>query len=204
MNSKAAALSALIVLLWSPVAAAGPVADAAARAEALQAEGKTVEALEALDEAADAIWVESPLAFRKVLLVDSSDGYGVYSERADAVFRADDKMMIYVEPVGYGYGATGGAASIDLNVDLSIENATGQVLGESKDVFKFSAETWPNRREFGMTLSFGAPYYRPGDYKAIFNVRDQNSDKTGTFEVPFTIAAPEAAGGSGEAPKTTP
>jgi hypothetical protein len=41
-----------------------------------------------------------------------------------------------------------------------------------------------------MTLTFGVPFLRPGDYKAIFTVHDQNSDKTGTFEVPFTIALP--------------
>ena len=35
-------------------------------------------------------------------------------------------------------------------------------------------------------------FLRPGEYKAAFTVRDQNSDKTGTFEVPFTVALPTA------------
>ncbi len=43
-----------------------------------------------------------------------------------------------------------------------------------------------------MTLSFGVPFLRPGDYKAIFTVHDQNSDKSGTFEVPFAITLPTA------------
>jgi hypothetical protein len=43
-----------------------------------------------------------------------------------------------------------------------------------------------------MTLSFQVPYVRPGDYIARFTIRDQNSAKTGSFDVPFTVAAPAA------------
>ena len=60
------------------------------------------------------------------------------------------------------------------------------------NVFSISTPSTPKKREFSMTLSFGVPYLRPGDYKAVFTVHDQNSDKTGTFEVPFTIGLPTA------------
>jgi hypothetical protein len=43
-----------------------------------------------------------------------------------------------------------------------------------------------------MTLTFSVPFLRPGDYTAIFTVHDQNSDKSGSFEVPFKIALPAA------------
>ena len=194
MKFTAALISALLVAGFSSGAGAGPIADAAGRAEALQAEGKTVEALDALNEAVDSVWTQAPLAFRKVVLVESSEGFGEYVERSDRVFRPDEQMNIYVEPVGFGYGASGAAAAINFDVDVSIENLTGQVLGEAKDVFQFSADTYPNRREFAMTLGFGAPYYRPGDYKVIFTVRDRNSAKSGNFEIPFTLTTPGAAG----------
>lgn len=196
MKFTAACMSALLVLCFSSGADAGPIADAAGRAEALQAEGKTVEALDALNEAVDVVWTAAPLAFRKVVLVDSSKGFGDYAERSDRVFRPDEEMLIYVEPVGYGYGTSGAAATINFDVDVAIENTTGQVLGEAKDVFQFSADTYPKRREFAMTLGFGAPYYRPGDYKVIFTVRDRNSPKSGSFEIPFTLTTP----GAGDAP----
>ncbi len=41
-----------------------------------------------------------------------------------------------------------------------------------------------------MTLSFAVPFLRPGNYTATFTVHDENSDKTGTFEVPFEIVLP--------------
>ena len=192
MNSKTAGLAAALILSLSSLAAAGPIVDAATRAEAANMAGKTVEALEALDEAVEAVWSESPLAFRKVVLVDSSGGYGVYDERTEKTFRPDEKMMIYVEPVGFGYGGSGTSSKIGFNADLAIQNDTGQVLGESKDIFALSTPSQPGKREFSMTLTFGVPFLRPGEYKAVFTVRDQNSDKSGTFEVPFTLVLPTA------------
>ena len=192
MKFKAACLSALLVVAFAPAAVAGPVVDAATRAEALQGQSKTVEALDALDAAVNSIWQSSPLAFRKVVVVNSSGGHGVYEERTDKTFKPDEKMMIYVEPVAFGYGGSGAASSIGFKADLAIENATGQVLGEAKDVFSLSTPSTPNKREFSMTLSFSVPFLRPGEYKAVFNVHDQNSAKTGTFEVPFTVELPTA------------
>jgi len=186
MKISAVGLTAIALVLWPSFAAAGPVADAAARAEALQAQGKTTEALDALDTAMETICDASPLVFRRVVVVDSSEGYGVYSERMNKTFKPDEKLLVYVEPVCLGEGAKG---ALGFKADLAIENMTGQVLGEAKDVFSISTT---KRRDFSTTLSFGVPYLRPGEYKAAFTVHDQNSDKTGTFEVPFSIGLPTA------------
>lgn len=190
MHIKAAGLTAVLFFTWSSFAAAGPVVDAATRAEALQADGDAVGALNALNDAVGIVWDASPLAFRKVAVVDGASGYGIYEMRGDTTFRPDEKLTVYVEPVGFGYGSSDGAASIGFTADLAIENATGQVLSETDDVFSLSTPSAPGKREFYMSLSFTVPYLRPGDYNAIFTVHDQNSDKTGTFEVPFSIALP--------------
>ena len=192
MKVKAAGIAALLVVCGSSFATAGPVVEAATRAEALQAQGETVQALDALDEAVDAIWTAGPLAFRKVVVVNSSAGFGDYDEAPGKTYKPDEKLRIYVEPTGFGYGAADGKSTIGFKADLAIENTTGQVLGEAKDVFSLSAPSSPKKREFSMVLSFGVPFLRPGEYKAVFTVHDQNSDKTGTFEVPFTIALPTA------------
>lgn len=189
MQVKAAGLGALLLMIGSSFAAAGPAVDAATKAEALVSEGKVTEALDALSGAVEALCQASPLAFRKTLIVNSSSGYGDYSERAQKTFKPDEKVLIYVEPVCFGHAASG---DIAFKADLAIENTTGQVLGEAKDVFSISTPSAPDRREFSMTLSFGAPFLRPGEYKALFTVHDQNSDKSGTFEVPFTIVLPTA------------
>lgn len=192
MFIKSVGLTAVLVLSCSTLAAAGPIVDAATRAEALQAEGEFVEALGALSEATDALWDEGPLAFRTVAVVDSASGFGIYEARGDAAFRPDEKLTVYVEPVGFGYGTADGAGSIGFTADLAIENATGQVLSDTKDVFSLSTPAAAGKREFYMTLTFAVPFLRPGDYKAIFTAHDQNSDKSGRFEVPFSVALPTA------------
>jgi hypothetical protein len=192
MTFRAACLTALLAVSFAPAAMAGPAVDAATRAEALVAEGKTAEALDALSAAMDAVCQASPLSFRKVVTVDSSGGYGVYAEHAGAAFKPDEKLMVYVEPICFGYGGSGASTTIGFKADLAIENATGQVLGEAKDVFALSTPSTPNKREFSMTLTFTVPFLRPGEYKAVFTVHDQNSSKTGNFEVPFTIELPTA------------
>jgi hypothetical protein len=189
MKVTVAGLAALLLACDASFATAGPAVDAATQAESLLAAGKVSEALDALTGALDALCQASPLAFHKSLIVNSSSGYGAYVERADTTFKPDEKMMIYVEPVCFGHADDG---AIGFKADLSIENMTGQVLGEAKDVFSLSTPSAPDRREFSMTLAFGVPFLRPGDYKAVFAVHDQNSDKSGTFEVPFAIALPTA------------
>lgn len=194
MKLTAAYLSALVFVSASAGAAAGPIADAGQRAETLAAEGKTLEALAALDEAVDAIWEKSPLLFRSVRLVGSDDADGA-AERSDRVFAPDDTLRVRVEPVGYGYGSGGSEApaKIGFSGDLSVENATGQVLAEAKDLFSVFVDSAAGDRHFDMTLSFVVPYVRPGDYIARFTLRDQNSAKSGTFDVPFSVAVPGVA-----------
>jgi hypothetical protein len=190
MTIKLKCLTVLCFLSAASVAAAGPIVDAAGEAETLQAEGKTVEALQALDRAVDFIWNESPLAFRNVALVNSFGGFGVYEERPDATFKLDEKIMIYIEPVGFGYGAAGSSSNVGFAADLAIRNTSGQVVSEKKDLISLSAPSPLKKREFAMTFSFPAPFLRPGDYVLAFTVRDENSDKSGTFEIPVTLVLP--------------
>jgi hypothetical protein len=206
MNLKAAICSAVLLLSCSSMAGAGPIVDAAQQAEALQAQGKPVEAMQALDTAVQSLWTAGPLAFKKVVLVDSAGAMGVYAERTNRSFRPDETLKVYVEPIDFGYGGSGDQSKIGFKADLAIENTTGQVLTEVKDLFSVSADSAKGWREFGMTLAFGVPYLRPGDYVGRFTVHDQNSEKTGTFDVPFTVIAPAAASaapsgsGSSQAP----
>ena len=188
MHFKSAACATVLVLSWCSMTTAGPVADAAAEAEALHADGKIVEALNALEKAVDAVWTDGPLAFRTVAIVDSAASFGLYQERADTTFEPDQKLTVYVEPVGFGYGSD----SVGFTADLTLENATGQVLNETADVFDIDTQFGEGRREFYMTLAFDVPFLRPGEYKATLTVHDRNSDKSGSFEVPFSVALPTA------------
>jgi len=200
----APALLALALAAAASPAGAGPIAEAGARAEAASAAGRTVEALDALEAAIDEVWRASPLAFRTVQLVEEAQAYGRFTPVPPGrEYQPGDIVKVYVEPVGFGYGEANGERLVRLNADLAIRNARGQVLAEGRDVFRIETRLPAAQRQFFMTLSFAAPELRGGDYTAAFTVRDANSDKTGSFEVPFRIApegAAPAAGATGTAP----
>ena len=197
MKLSALLASAFFVALLSSAATAGPVVEAAERVEDLLEDGQPLEALEALEAAVEAVWEESPLLFRETVLVESVEGRGAFEERADAVFRPDETLRVYVEPVGYGFGRSPQGYSIALTTDVAIRNTTGQVLVDVDDAFSLEVETGYENRDLHVTLAFGVPYLYPGDYIATFTLRDQNSDKAGSFEVPFTIAGPVAGTAEG-------
>jgi hypothetical protein len=197
MKTKAACLTAILVLS-SSFALAGPVADAGQQAEALLAEGKTLEALDALSAAMDAICANSPLLFREVALVEPSDSEGTPPGQSDSTFRPDEKMTIYAEAVCFEPGRADTSPTVGFTGDLTIENLSGQVLAEKKDFLKLSAPARLGTREFPIRIGVVVPYIRPGEYKAIFTVHDRNSAKSGTFEVAFSVGLPAGVGETGQ------
>jgi hypothetical protein len=184
------ALAAAAMVLAAGAASAGPILDAAGRAEQLADAGKPLGALDALDEAVAEVWRQAPLSFRTWVVVDEAQGYGIYEPRADAVYRPGETMKVYVEPVGFAYGGAAGLHEVALSADLAIETPGGQILAGGKDIFSISVPSRNRIRELNMTLSFAVPQLAADEYRAVFTVRDRHSDKSGEFAVPFRVAAP--------------
>jgi hypothetical protein len=210
MKRCAAFVPALVVaLLGTGVQVqAGPIVESAQRAEALSGEGKHLEALAALGEAVDQAWNASPLLIRKAILVDQTSGFGRYEPRTSEEVTADERLTIYVEPVGFAFGKAGDNYATALAVDVAIQNTTGQVLVEVRDLFTLRTEAREKQREFSMAMRHPIPYLRPGKYAGVYTVRDLNSDKSASFEIPFTVVAgaatPEAAVPPASEPQSRP
>lgn len=177
------------IMLGAHATYAGPIVDAAERAEQHAQSGEPARGLEALDEAVAVLWQQLPLSFRTWTLVESAEGYGIYKPRDDATFRPGETMRVYIEPIGFDYGAKAGLHEVALSTDLALETPGGQVLAEGKDMFNISVPSRNRIREFNMTLSLVVPQLAPGPYRAVFTVRDRHSDKSGEFAVPFQIKA---------------
>jgi hypothetical protein len=45
-------------------------------------------------------------------------------------------------------------------------------------------------KEFQVFITYNFQGLKPGDYVLATTLRDRNSPKTGSFELPFTIVAP--------------
>ncbi len=143
--------------------------------------------LERLDDEFAKVWARSPLAFRNVNVVNNAEGFGDFERRDGDTFKAGETLMVYVEPVGFTYVLENDRYSFALSADLAIENDAGQIIAEGEDLFLIDDSSRVQIREFHMVLSVKVPQIKAGGYKAVYQVKDMNSGKTGSFSVPFTI-----------------
>jgi hypothetical protein len=177
----------LAISLTAPAAAAELVGKAT-EAQALADQGKFIEAIAAIDEAADTLWEQSPLIFRRALWVAGPpNGFGAYNPRETNVYAAGDQMIVYAEPVGFGWAKSGDIWQTDLGVDLTIKSKDGEVLLNQSDFQKLVIASRLRNREFMATLTLTLNGIHPGEYIADATLRDQVTGNKGTMSLPFVI-----------------
>jgi hypothetical protein len=155
----------------------------------LPAFAQNIEAVDAADAAVWAVWDQTPLSFRNSQFVSEATTFGIYTPRADATFKQGEQLLVYAEPVGYGFKDNGDDTyDFGVDIDLSVKDATGAVVAEQA---KFASATLTSRarnREFIVSISLdltGAPV---GDYVLEYTAHDIASAETGVISLPFTIA----------------
>ena len=179
-----------IGLLYAAVAGltmAGTVPSVAQTSTPVLTADEALAKLDQLNDEVAKVWASSPLAFRDVTVVNSAEGFGDFKPRDGNRFNAGEALMVYVEPVGFAYALENGRYSFALSADLSIESDVGQIIAEGEDLFLIDDSSRVQIREFYMVLSVKVPEIKAGGYKAVYQVKDMNSGKTGSFSVPFTI-----------------
>jgi hypothetical protein len=192
LASSAARLAA-VLLLSTAAAAAGPIVDRAAEAEAHLAAGRTVQALASVEAAFNEVWDKAPLGFSEALFVTGKPaGFGVYEVRPSNVFRAGEDMLVYAEPFGYGYGREADNFKIAFDADFELRTQKGLILHSQKDFAVLDMASRRRNKEFQIFITYDFEGLKPGDYVLVTTLRDRNSDKRGSFELPFSIAGEPA------------
>jgi hypothetical protein len=169
-------------------AGAQDISRKASAAEKLLAQGKVIEALAALDEAASTLWDKAPLSFRRALWVaEKGSNFGAYNPRENAVFSSGAPMTVYAEPVGFGWRQSGEVWRIDLIADLAIKTPDGKQLFEQYEFQKLEFASRVRNREFMVNFTYTLSGIPKGEYVVETTLRDQVSGKKGSFSLPFTI-----------------
>lgn len=178
----------VFVLSSSSNAQAGPIVDEAAKAEALIAEGKGVDAVIAMDTAIAKLWDQLPLTFMEAMFVkDRPTAYGVYDRRANSAFKPGEDMIVYMEMAGYEYGRDGDFFVIDMTADVEVKTAAGKRLGGQKDFVKLGLRSRiPNREFFGVVV-YQFEGLATGEYVATTTIKDKQSGDEAVFDLPFQI-----------------
>lgn len=176
-----------ITLFVVPVMA-GDIVDKASEAEKLASDGKFIDAMDALDNAASALWDKAPLSFRKALWVAAPpSGFGAYNPRENDTFASGDEMIAYVEPVGFGWKKSGDMWQTDLAADVTIKSKDGTEIYSQKDFQKLALRSRIRNREFMTRFTFTLSGLPAGEYLLETTLRDAVSSKSGSFSLPFTI-----------------
>src|SRR5690606_22789623 len=94
-------------------------------------------------------WDQTPLTFRNAQFVTEAVTYGIYTPRADAVFKAGESLLVYAEPVGYGFRDNGdGTYSFGVDIDLAIRDTAGGEVVNQKDFASAVLSSRRKNREF--------------------------------------------------------
>lgn len=185
---RRALIGMLLAATFAVPASAADIVGKATEAQALAAQGKYIEAIAALDAATDTLWEQTPLTFRRALWVAGPpNGFGAYNPRETNVYAAGDQMIIYAEPVGFGWDKTGDIWQTNIAVDLAIKSKEGEVLLSKEDFQKFSIASRVRNREFMATVTLTLSGIPVSEYVADITLRDQVSGKKGTMSLPFVI-----------------
>ena len=151
-----------------------------------------LETYDAADAAAYAAWEALPLTFRTVAFVTGdAGGYGLYDARDSTVFRQGEPIVLYVEPMGYGWRQEAdGRFSFGFDIDIVLRNAAGDVVASQESFMRQGLTSRARNREFYLTLTLNMTGAPAGDYALEYIVHDLASDKIGTIARTFSIAAP--------------
>ena len=156
---------ALAASLLTLPAQAGDIADKAAEAESLLSAGDDAGALSAAREAFGKAWeATTGLAIGEtVLIAEPASGYGIYNPRPDDTFKIGEPVLIYAEPMGFGYGSPGeGLYSIGFFIDLKVMTEAGEVLGDLQNLTELDLTSRYPNREFQANLTYNLEGVPPG------------------------------------------
>jgi hypothetical protein len=135
-------------------------------------------------------WQNMPLTQRKVLFLTApSTGYGLYNQKDSNVFKPDEKIFTYVEPIGYGWKhVEGGLFEMNFIADLTIKSATGDVLLEKKAFATNMLQSHEQNMEFTMDYTLTLTGVPAGKYTLEYTLHDMSSKQDSTFDQDIQIS----------------
>lgn len=144
--------------------------------------------LDTAEQAVSAAWDAAPLGFRKALFVTDATAFGVYTEKGSSVFKSGEPIVVYAEPVGYGYIANAdGTNNFGFTFDLSLKSPDGKEVAAQANFAKVEFTSHARNREFLVKLTLDLSDAPAGDYVIEYLAHDMGSEKTATLSLPFSV-----------------
>jgi len=182
-------LASCILGLWLLGASTLLAAEAEQPAAPTQADmDKAIEAIDTARGSAVEALAKAPLGFRRILFVSEiPEGFAAYKARADNVFRADEPLIVYTEPIGVAWAKDGDEFATKLVVDFEIRQPDGQVLAGQKSFGEFALSAREPPLDFMTHIKIDVTGAPPGSYILGLTLHDTKSGKSRSTDLPFEI-----------------
>ena len=152
------------------------------------AAGQHLEAVETLRQAVREAALAGPLVFRQALFTsEAAKGFGLYNPRKDNVFKRGEPLLVYVEPVGFGWTPEGDVYTSHLTADYEIRTPEGQILAGQRRFDSFDFTSRDRNHEVMTTLKFNLSGAKSGDYVLGVTYHDKATGKSASFDLPFKM-----------------
>ena len=154
----------------------------------LLSEQKFFEALVAIHQLFIEVWNKSPLKIVNMRFVNKVDSVGMYEQRKTDVFKPEEKMLVYIRPVGYTLFKKDGKYRFGVILSVALLNAKGEKIFERKGWGKFLWASYIPNTEMYLRVRMTFEGIRPGKYTLRIVLSDLFSDKVASGELPFVVS----------------
>jgi hypothetical protein len=118
-------------------------------------------------------------AFDTFVAPGSVNGYGIYQPHDSSIFRPGEKIVLYIEPVGYSYKPIGSMFLMNFTGDLLISDKAGHILGGFQNLPLSTIISHHKNKELTLTVSLTQTNpFPPGDYVLKYTIHDMPSGNT--------------------------
>ena len=118
-------------------------------------------------------------AFSTFVTPGSVNGFGVYQPHNSSIFRPGEKIVLYIEPVGYSYKPIGSMFLMNFTGDLLISDKAGHVLGGFQNLPLSTILSHHKNRELTLTVSLTQTKpFPPGNYVLKYTIHDIPTGKS--------------------------
>jgi hypothetical protein len=181
--------AAAVVVFLSMAAQSGTAWDTRSKPSANAGFATDLVKIAVLQDAVANAWQNMPLTERKIAFVTADPtSYGSYDERTSNVFKLGEKIITYVEPIGFTWANNSdGTFSYGLSADMLVKRSDGKILGGQEKVVDLVKISHVRNQELMLVLSLSLNDADPGDYVIEYTLRDAQSNKTSKFSQNFTF-----------------
>jgi hypothetical protein len=150
--------------------------------------GQSLHEIEKRDEAVRQAWQKTPFTMRRALFVTGKpEGFGMYTPRSPAPFKAGEQLVVYAEPLAYGWKSVeGDQYEFGFTVDFVLKTTGGKIIGGQDKFADLVFKSRTQNREIFLKLDLDLTGASPGNYLLDLRVHDSEADKTAMIELPFT------------------